>query len=373
MLLTIGIPTYNRVGYLERLLKNIIPQAKKMPGIIQICVFDNDSADGTEKLVAGFVNAHPGLICYQKNSKNLGHDRNVLKVMEMSEGEFLWLLGDDDLTAEGSIAKIIDFLKKLDKDKAGFIMLAHQSYIIDEKTNREVVYVDTVETTKPLSYAVDVKEILGIKLNNSFISTMVFNGRMLKKVLQEEKTLIEKATGCYYIHTFIYQLMLLKYPSLQLLRYNEAIVKEDLHVYKIYIEDRFKVYYKGRKKLNNLLFSSGYANDEHKKILTVQQLKVTKSVVKEMFLMKAFKALQYISFSGCIKLFFAEAPLIDAILFSLFFILFLIIPSLVLRGLYKLFVVTRYGKKWRQVWLTLVVSNSHMSQGTKRIMAISGD
>ncbi len=342
-----------------------------MERLVEICISNNNSADGTKNVVADFEQRYPGFIKYRENEGNIGHDRNVLKVMEMSSGDFVWNFGDDDLIAPSGLPKIIDFLKNLDRDKTGFIMLAHQSYIVDEKTGKEIVYVNTVDSTKPSSYIVDIKEVLGIRLNNSFISTMIFNGKMLKKILQEEKMSIKKATGCYYIHTFIYQLMLLKYPSLQLLRYNGAIVKEDLHVYKIYIEDRFRIYYKGRKKLNDLLLTSGYADDACKEILKKQQYQVTRSVIKEMFCMKTFGALEYLSFFGCIKLFFTEAPLGQATLFSVFFILFLIIPSFVMRGLYKLFIMMRYKEKWHQVWLALVVSNSHMSQGTERIMALS--
>lgn len=61
----------------------------------QLCVSDNASDDETEDVVRAaqeFVE-----IKYHKNKTNLGVARNVLNVVKMADGEFVWLIGDDDL------------------------------------------------------------------------------------------------------------------------------------------------------------------------------------------------------------------------------------------------------------------------------------
>jgi len=62
---------------------------------IQICVSDNCSTDDTEKVVRLAQSKID--IKYQKNKENIGMSRNFLNVVNMAQGEFIWLIGDDDL------------------------------------------------------------------------------------------------------------------------------------------------------------------------------------------------------------------------------------------------------------------------------------
>src|SRR3989344_3049891 len=95
ILLSIAIPTYNRAKSLENLLRGLLPQVKKREREVEICISDNGSEDSTREVVTNFENEYPGLLRYRTNEKNLGIDKNILLVMEMSRGEFIWTLGDD--------------------------------------------------------------------------------------------------------------------------------------------------------------------------------------------------------------------------------------------------------------------------------------
>jgi len=63
--------------------------------LVEVCVSDNCSSDATENVVK---RADVGIpIKYFRNSENLGIPRNFLNVVDMAQGEFVWLVGDDDL------------------------------------------------------------------------------------------------------------------------------------------------------------------------------------------------------------------------------------------------------------------------------------
>ena len=105
---SICIPTYNRADCLLNCLNSIILNSSRFDNEVEVCVSDNCSTDHTEIVVR---NAQEHLnIKYYKNSKNLGIPRNFLNVVDMANGEFVWLLGDDDLLIPSAFAKLINLI-----------------------------------------------------------------------------------------------------------------------------------------------------------------------------------------------------------------------------------------------------------------------
>ena len=106
-ILTIGIPTYNRAGYLDQLLAGLVPAAEGKG--IEVLVSDNCSTDGT----AAVINKYRGFHClrYLKNSENLGFDRNILNLLANASGRFLWLMGDDDKIEVKRLGEVIHLLE----------------------------------------------------------------------------------------------------------------------------------------------------------------------------------------------------------------------------------------------------------------------
>ena len=106
--LSICIPTYNRSGSLTNCLNSIAIAAKDHVGRFEICVSDNGSDDYTRSAVE---KAPLSLdINYNKNSKNLGIPRNFLHVVSMAKGEFVWLIGDDDLLLPDAFDRLLPLL-----------------------------------------------------------------------------------------------------------------------------------------------------------------------------------------------------------------------------------------------------------------------
>lgn len=111
-LLSICIPTYSRAEKLRRCLDSITVQFADPEVISQmeIVVSDNASADNTEDLIKNYQLKYPQ-IRYARNAANLGFDRNVDAVLKLGRGQFLWLMGDDEILAERSLAFLLPLLK----------------------------------------------------------------------------------------------------------------------------------------------------------------------------------------------------------------------------------------------------------------------
>lgn len=130
--LSICIPTYNRVAFLGEALDSVIRQATDE---VEIVVSDNASTDNTEALVREYQ-AHFPRIRYHKNPENLGADRNFLKVVELGEGEYCWLLGSDDALAEGAIAAMLPLLGDADvylMDRTNMSFAMDQTLVAHER------------------------------------------------------------------------------------------------------------------------------------------------------------------------------------------------------------------------------------------------
>lgn len=105
--LSICIPNYNRSKYLNNCLNSIL-LAKSISSLtFEICISDNGSKDNILSIV-NYYKKKGLIINYKSNNKNLGFGTNFYKVVKMAKGEFIWVIGNDDLL-------YMSALKKLDK------------------------------------------------------------------------------------------------------------------------------------------------------------------------------------------------------------------------------------------------------------------
>jgi glycosyltransferase involved in cell wall biosynthesis len=103
--LTVAIPTYNRLKYLQELLPELLRQCKPYPEI-EILVSDNGSTDGT----AEYLKTLP-FIQVWTNTENVGAAANFVLCVEDAQGEYVWLFGDDDLIEKDGIDNVMDTLR----------------------------------------------------------------------------------------------------------------------------------------------------------------------------------------------------------------------------------------------------------------------
>jgi len=121
-LLTLAIPTYNRSANLALLLENLAPQLAEFPRV-ELLISDNASPDDTEAVVHRFI--ADGLRCrYIRNPEDLNADPNFLQCYQQARGNYVWIIGDDDVLFPGALAYVLPYLSSEPVDIA-FVSSIH--------------------------------------------------------------------------------------------------------------------------------------------------------------------------------------------------------------------------------------------------------
>lgn len=107
-LLSICIPTLNRAGLLKVLLDNLLPALDDCRDRVEIVVSDNASSDETHEVVQ-----RSGLpIVYGRLPNKVGFARSVLNAVgSLASGEFIWIVGDDDIVLPGALPRVLSAIK----------------------------------------------------------------------------------------------------------------------------------------------------------------------------------------------------------------------------------------------------------------------
>lgn len=116
-LLSICIPTYNRVDFLRQVLDSIVSQDEfTQTDQIQIVISDNCSTDTTPELVKQYIAQYGSKIKYSKTEKNIGFD-NFERVMANGDGKFLKLHNDYLLLKPNALSVMLYYIEKYCSEK----------------------------------------------------------------------------------------------------------------------------------------------------------------------------------------------------------------------------------------------------------------
>lgn len=121
--LSICIPTYNRARNLRNCLHSIEVINLAFRELVEICVSNNGSSDETDEIIKEAQLKMP--INYNRNQSNIGIARNFVKVVNMASGEFVWLIGDDDLLLPNTFEKILMLIDEYQKVDYFFVNSYH--------------------------------------------------------------------------------------------------------------------------------------------------------------------------------------------------------------------------------------------------------
>ena len=108
-MISICIPTYNREASLYRLLAILIPQCKGLN--VEIIISDNGSSDGTEQICLE-LGKNLDMLHYLKHKSNLGFAENLVTVLKAGTGQYLWMLGDDEILQNNALERIVTTLAR---------------------------------------------------------------------------------------------------------------------------------------------------------------------------------------------------------------------------------------------------------------------
>lgn len=101
MLLTIAIPTYNGAKYIRETINSVWNQLSDNLDV-EILVLDNASSDHTSEILRDLVDSGVKLTT-RRNEAVLPPNENFRLAVEMSNGDYVWLLADDDVIVPGGV------------------------------------------------------------------------------------------------------------------------------------------------------------------------------------------------------------------------------------------------------------------------------
>jgi len=108
ILLSCCIATRNRGEFIAETLLSIASQATDQ---VEIVVLDGASSDDTQEVVRGLQASVPGLH-YIYKEKNGGVDRDYDEAVSHANGDYCWLMSDDDLILPGAIARVLQAISE---------------------------------------------------------------------------------------------------------------------------------------------------------------------------------------------------------------------------------------------------------------------
>lgn len=126
--ISICVPAYKRVMYLERLLESILIQTYKN---FEIIISDDSDDDSVEKFIKWYEGKLP--IKYYKNERSLGTPANWNFAISKAKGEWVKLMHDDDWFS--TTESLENFVKYTHADHK-FIFSAYTNFY--EEENREL-------------------------------------------------------------------------------------------------------------------------------------------------------------------------------------------------------------------------------------------
>lgn len=109
-LLSICIPIYNRLSFLQMMLERFMEDKELFEKEIELIISDNCSKEDLYSCVDSFKKR--GLsINYHRQECNLGPDGNFNYCFHHANGKYMWLLGSDDIPLSGIIQDLVNHLR----------------------------------------------------------------------------------------------------------------------------------------------------------------------------------------------------------------------------------------------------------------------
>lgn len=125
--LTIAIPTYKRFNLLKKAIESALAQSCSQK--IEILVLDNDQSPEIVEAVQGLPEDR---VCVFQNKKNLGMWGNMNRAIDISQGEWLLVLHDDDLMRSDAVARFEQIINSIGERAKDVGCLAGGAEIVRE-------------------------------------------------------------------------------------------------------------------------------------------------------------------------------------------------------------------------------------------------
>jgi len=140
-LLSICIPIYNRLSFLQVMLERFMEDKELFEKEIELVISDNCSKEDLFSCVESFKKR--GLpINYHRQESNLGPDGNFNYCFQQAHGRYMWLLGSDDIPLSGIIQDLVNHLRGKEFGLFHFNKSRYGKIIYKEYTDNNNILVD---------------------------------------------------------------------------------------------------------------------------------------------------------------------------------------------------------------------------------------
>jgi glycosyltransferase involved in cell wall biosynthesis len=167
--LSICIPTWNRSKFLQKTLSILAGQIEtdRLGNQVEICISDNGSTDDTPSVIGRIVDENPNLrFALNRFPENQGFSVNMDAAVRLASGEFVFLLGDDDIFAPRGMVDLLEACSGLEADTLVILNLKNadcNSEWSRTASSQQVVFRDVRESLMQLG-----------KFHPTFIGNFVF-------------------------------------------------------------------------------------------------------------------------------------------------------------------------------------------------------
>jgi len=112
--LSVAIPAYNRVRFLQALLDSIATQDVDDPADIEVVISEDASPERLQirTLVKHAQARSRWPVRYAEVAQNLGYDGNIRRLVALCDGKFCFFMGNDDVLAPGALRSTLIHLAR---------------------------------------------------------------------------------------------------------------------------------------------------------------------------------------------------------------------------------------------------------------------
>jgi glycosyltransferase involved in cell wall biosynthesis len=136
---TVGIPTYNRPGFLREAIKSVLAQTYTN---FRLVISDNASAEETRNVVASFNDPRV------RADQNVGMTGNFNRVIELADTELLVILPDDDLLYPDYLSSVLEVI-----DQCRTVGVVHTAFdVIDDKADVRTHAVNPLKRKRRITF-----------------------------------------------------------------------------------------------------------------------------------------------------------------------------------------------------------------------------
>ncbi|MFH1394093.1 MAG: glycosyltransferase family 2 protein [Candidatus Micrarchaeota archaeon] len=192
--ISICVPTFNRKGLLIKMLGTLEREIAGFESEIEVCISDNGSKDGTQKYLEENWTKKPYRTTIYLSPTNQGVDRNLMRLVDIAKGRYIWYMGDDDEFLEGGFAKVFKFLKENDPEilYVPYISLTTEGKVRTMEEDADFFFSDLV--MRP----------------HTFINSTIMKRELFHRF---ERKLVDKGLETIHVHSWVMRLNGLYYPD----------------------------------------------------------------------------------------------------------------------------------------------------------------